>query len=239
MLDVSGISSDLVPLIGKIDVSEVAEKRCRKCGEVKETSDFYRNASKKSGRADRCKQCADQHSRNWRVANPEKAREFAAKANLKARTTERSRLSYLVRDAISDDVERGRLPPMALKERAAIRDEVVEFALSHNRSSITGQHFEADLVIGKGPCAQPYVRSVDRIDNTKGHTLDNVRIVTAIENMAMSAWPVDAFDLMCIERTAYLIADDNRQDALNVLVECLQDSGFDEVSIKRNVHTVH
>lgn len=44
---------------------------------------------------------------------------------------------------------------------------------------------------------RPFAPSIDRIDNTKGYTLDNVRIVCTIANMARNTFSDDDFYTMC------------------------------------------
>jgi hypothetical protein len=46
-------------------------KRCSACGEIKPSSEYYRNRSCVSGIACACKPCCKEQQRRWRVKNPD------------------------------------------------------------------------------------------------------------------------------------------------------------------------
>lgn len=71
-------------------------KRCTKCGEEKPRDQFHRNPNNKDGLATWCKVCACEHTRNWRKANLERARENAriARRENKEKERESDRLYY-------------------------------------------------------------------------------------------------------------------------------------------------
>ena len=54
-------------------------KRCTKCGEVKELSEFYKRKGTKDGFFGHCKACVKIHNAKRQKENPEKAREYIAK----------------------------------------------------------------------------------------------------------------------------------------------------------------
>jgi len=66
-------------------------KKCTKCGETKEPSDFGKNRAQKDGLQGTCKECrktdarnkdyAREYAKRWRSENPEKSKESIKKAN--------------------------------------------------------------------------------------------------------------------------------------------------------------
>lgn len=62
---------------------------------------------------------------------------------------------------------------------------------------------------------RPWAASLDRIDNAKGYTLDNCRLVCCVTNLAMNEWGEDV-----LRRLAYAIA--SQQSSCEILAEFLQ-----------------
>jgi hypothetical protein len=73
----------------------------------------------------------------------------------------------------------------------------IEFSLSFDdaanllangkfRCAITGAKFSFDRY--GNTLKRPFVPSIDRIDSSKGYTMDNCRVVCSITNIAMNAW---------------------------------------------------
>ena len=56
-------------------------KKCSKCGEMKEYSDFYKQSSMKDGYASRCKECKIKDVKSYRCKNIDKYREYDRKRN--------------------------------------------------------------------------------------------------------------------------------------------------------------
>jgi 5-methylcytosine-specific restriction endonuclease McrA len=52
----------------------VKKKKCSKCGEIKELSDFYKDSYSKDGRYSICKLCKNKATKKYRESNPEKDR---------------------------------------------------------------------------------------------------------------------------------------------------------------------
>jgi hypothetical protein len=50
-------------------------KFCRCCNQIKPLEEFYKKAASKDGRRSRCKVCDGIRYRNWKAANPERARD--------------------------------------------------------------------------------------------------------------------------------------------------------------------
>lgn len=72
-----------------------------------------------------------------------------------------------------------------------LRDELARL---NYRCSLTGLPFSPERT---GSGRNPYAPSIDRRDNGRGYTIDNVRIVLASVNVALSDWGDAHFDTMC------------------------------------------
>lgn len=69
-----------------------------------------------------------------------------------------------------------------------------EFARLKYKCEVTGLPFSPERT-GNG--RNPFAPSADRKDNTRGYTTDNVRLVLASVNIALSDWGDAHFDQMC------------------------------------------
>lgn len=58
---------------------------CRKCGQEKLLSEFAKDKTRTLGHSYICKQCKYEQVRNWRAANPEKARKWCREYSRKKR----------------------------------------------------------------------------------------------------------------------------------------------------------
>lgn len=57
---------------------------------------------------------------------------------------------------------------------------------SGGRCQVTGVYFDRRKPHGSNRA--PFAPSIDRIDNSRGYTADNVRLVCQIANLAMNVW---------------------------------------------------
>lgn len=62
---------------------------------------------------------------------------------------------------------------------------------SRGRCEVTGLRFQRGK--HEGQRTRPYFHSLDRIDSSKGYTIDNVRAVCHATNIAMNTWGEDVF----------------------------------------------
>lgn len=95
-------------------------KKCNKCNETKEYSEFYKAKSNLDGYRGSCKQCCSNYNKEWQAKNPEKARAAWRTAEKKSRNLHRDRarrygltqeeLTKLIDDANGVCTLCGRLP---------------------------------------------------------------------------------------------------------------------------------
>ncbi len=74
--------------------------------------------------------------------------------------------------------------------------------MQNNKCRLTGIEF--DMTRGGSFRANPYAPSIDRIDNSRGYTADNIQIICHIVNVAKNEYPTDVFDTICRARVAVL-----------------------------------
>lgn len=77
-------------------LATVARKRCVRCGETKDVSEFYRCKARLDGLSGYCKFCNHTAKRNWVKANPKRMAELKKRSNDPRKARERVR-RYLKR----------------------------------------------------------------------------------------------------------------------------------------------
>jgi hypothetical protein len=82
---------------------------------------------------------------------------------------------------------------------------IAELERCDYRCTLTGIPFQADHVDGKR--TNPFAPSIDRIDNARGYTPDNVRLVLVSVNLALSDFGLDHFDEICRARVMKLLTE--------------------------------
>ena len=150
-------------------------KRCLSCEEVKGRDDFWRDPRKKSGLHSECKACARMRNAQWQQNNWKK---------LTAAGKERSNKKRLrdPRKAVFKSV----------RDRARARG--MEFNLEINNFEIPllcpilGIPLKSNMGAnrGQGLKIKDASPSVDRIDNSRGYTKDNIVIVSYRANRIKS-----------------------------------------------------
>jgi len=63
----------------------IGQKMCFKCGKEKLLTEFYKYKNMADGRLNKCRTCANNDSRKWQKANPEKAKEINRRSGEKWR----------------------------------------------------------------------------------------------------------------------------------------------------------
>ena len=160
-------------------INSTSRKKCSKCLATKPVSEFYRKAR---SYASWCKACLKEYSRQ-RVADG-RDRESKIKYEIKnghVRTTRNAldlKLATMV-SAIYRNIKKrdyfSRREATITKEQ--LRDMVYEFCERNYYVVTVKKH--------------PFKPSVDRKDNAKGYSLDNVRIVWQIENYCKNTFSED------------------------------------------------
>jgi hypothetical protein len=153
-------------------------KACSKCGEVKPHSAFHRSSKSKTGFKAQCKACANQRHRD------RAARAFSRNANPVA-----SRIAKML---------------AAAKHRAKTKglefdlDSQFLYSLITEHCPVTGAafHWKTNYGAGEQGNPHPHAPSLDRIDNSRGYTKDNVWIISwKVNALKNDASEVDLIDL--------------------------------------------
>lgn len=138
--------------------------KCRTCGVEKASTFFWKQASSKLGYQTECKPCMRDRHNSWRAANRERARYISKKAQEKSR-------------------RRDPLRALLVNARARSKKNGCEFDLSVNdlqmpeACPVLGIPLISSMGTGSGRFTDNSP-SVDRIDNSRGYTKDNVVIVS-------------------------------------------------------------
>jgi hypothetical protein len=152
---------------------------CSRCGETKSLDHFYHPT-----RDTICKECI-----KGRAMSPE------VKKRNKERSIHRDAFSYAYNHVVNKTKKRKPVDPN-LK-----REDVLKIAEKQNyRCALTGALLNRDRLLGAWDINNP---SLDRIDNTKGYQLDNVRWVSVWANMARHNWSDEEFYRLCRETTEF------------------------------------
>jgi len=150
-------------------------KTCRKCGEVKVLSEFGKSGKTTgTGYKTQCKVCLAKNLKEWREANPEKAKDqdkvFRSRNKDKIKIKNQKRYKNLTLDQKFDQ----------LVKTAGER--------KNKKCFITVEHLHDVWQRQKGLCVytklpltseshQLNTVSLDRIDSSKDYTVDNIQLV--------------------------------------------------------------
>lgn len=159
-------------------------KICSKCGRELPLSEFYKDRSKKDGLQYKCKQCIKQHSKQWYADNAEHKKQY----DKQYRAEHREKMKQLY----ADNAER-------LKQYRATIEGYARVIRYHNlQNDRRYGRIEADE--DSLPTIDEYIEllqqpdfydgkqyhwsemGLDRIDNSKPHTIDNVVPATTEHN---------------------------------------------------------
>jgi hypothetical protein len=160
-------------------------RECSKCGKVKPISDYYirtRNDGRTSGHHAQCKDCMKLKNRSRSQSDEERAKR-------KARYSEKRNDPDFVeankiqgRELYASLEGRARALLNSANRRCANYPEPMDLDIDHimsalnaGRCQLTGIPFRYDKY--KNCKKNPFSPSIDRVDNSKGYTKANTRIV--------------------------------------------------------------
>lgn len=148
-------------------------RRCRTCGLQKELSEFWRQRSKKNGLQAECKSCMRQRNNSWQRKN--KVTRTAKKIAQINEARRKDPLRALWKNA---------------RERA--RNRGLEFTIRWEDLRVPSHcpilciPLQSHLGLGRTGHHVDYSPSIDRIDNSRGYTPDNIVIVSYRANRLKS-----------------------------------------------------
>ena len=159
-------------------------KRCGKCGRVLPLADFNKKKSSKDGLQYYCKDCNKAHHTEWYAHNKEAIADYNAQyrqANKEAIADYQAQYRQANKEAIADykaeycDPQKN---PMGwARIKVGTYRQMDRQRGFNDKETITAEWF-LDNIAYK-PCAHCGVQGIgkvgcNRLDNTKGHTIDNV-----------------------------------------------------------------
>ena len=170
-------------------------KRCSKCGQVKPIGDFYRNKRAKDGLISYCKQCHKEYQAEWSTNHKENVKAKNAKWRSKNPTYD-AQYQQAHKDKIAEyQAEWRNLNKEKIAEYQAEwynpQTHPLNWAkiivnnykkMDRERGFDPNQTISAEWFlqnIAYRPCAHCGLQAIgligcNRLDNTKGHTIDNV-----------------------------------------------------------------
>lgn len=169
-------------------------RQCYKCKEWKERSEF--NITSKNISHSYCKPCQLEYNRNYHnnYMKDENNRKLKLEKQRKLRAEGgRSRIGQLFHTSKNGAIRRGLEHSLTLDLLHTL------FIIQDWKCRQTGILFDFSTMKGK----RSFGPTIDRIDNSRGYTIDNIQIVCNIYNMAKNEFTHDdvmKFAIALIER---------------------------------------
>lgn len=151
------------------------KKECNKCKIKKELEEFHRDRYKRDGRCTKCKKCVRKYHNKHREEIQEYMRNWSRSLEVKVSNTYKGMYKRVTGKGLEriNHLYEG-LPILP-------REEFIEWSLKDNDLKRLYEDWVASDYEPK------LVPSIDRIDSTKGYTLDNMRWITHSENCRLGA----------------------------------------------------
>lgn len=202
----------------------IKSKYCSRCQKYKTFDNFTKDKKRQYNLSLYCRDCNREISKIIRKRNNKQRTEY----NRKYRNLNRDKYNewereyyrknstkHLQKSKKWRDTVKGTFRFMHLSAKQRAKRKKLEYSLSvdvlilisesqNNQCSLTGIPF--DLKSSHEYRVRPFAPSIDRIDNSKGYTLDNIRIVCIIVNKAKNEYSQEIFDNMCRARVEVLDA---------------------------------
>lgn len=160
----------------------MTQRRCDICKKVKDTLDFHKKKSDVLGIQSTCKDCKSVLSKQYY----ETTFVYSVKKNMVSGAQKRAKLKNIEFNITLSDIED------LIKKQ-------------NNMCALSGVELDWDVCDEiSSSRSYPYSRaSLDRIDSSKGYTLDNVQLVTNNINKAKSTMTTNEFIFMCRQVVDY------------------------------------
>lgn len=193
-------------------------KKCNKCGETKELSQFGKDKSRNDGLTVSCKICTAIYNKEIRKKHNEKRTEYNREYRLKNKEKYNEWERNYYRN--NSDTLRGNAKKWRESESGTFRtlhivakarakkknipyelDDKVLMVLSEMQGhacALTGIKF--DFSSNNQHRFRPFAPSIDRKENNKGYLWGNIQIVCVIVNKAKNEYSQELFDEMCKAR---------------------------------------
>ena len=139
----------------------MSKKKCFKCGTVKLLSEFYKHKGMTDNHLNKCKECTKTDSRANDKNNARNEGSYDK--------TEKGVIRVIYKTQKSNSKRRGHTPPSYTK------DELKEFMYANGYKNLYGKWVDSNYEKMRKP-------SIDRLDDYKHYSLDNIQLTTWGEN---------------------------------------------------------
>jgi hypothetical protein len=190
------------------------EKRCYKCGTVKDVSEFYKDSHSKTGLQGVCKECTRAHTKQYQLDHPYY---YVEKGKVRYRTIgkfeneqryEKNREKFLQARRKYGASLVGRLRTLLTSARTRAEKHKLVFDLDFDwlmelynkqdgKCSLTGIQLQFGFNQDSSRHFMPESPSLDRIDPVVGYTKENTRLVCTAINLAMNHFGERSFEALC------------------------------------------
>jgi len=190
------------------------EKRCWKCKQTKDISEFYKDSYAKDKHQAACKICTQEYTRQYQLTHPTY---FTEKGKLRYQTIGK----HENKERYAKDREKykryrreygrslvGKLKGLLNSARGRAKKHQLIFDLDidwlmeqhkkqDGKCSLTGIPFKFDFNYDLSRHFIPDSPSLDRINPVAGYTKENTRLVCTAINIAMNSFGEEFFTLLC------------------------------------------